>query len=54
MKQLKSVLAIVGIVVKYGAVVSAFLKAVEVFHDEIKNIDLGDKQIQQPKAIENE
>lgn len=55
MKSLKSVIAIIGIIVKYSAVVMAIIKGVEVIYSELEKIDLGDnKKEVEPKTLENE
>lgn len=41
MKSLKTVLSVIGIIVKYGAVVTAILKGVQVVSDELEKLDLG-------------
>lgn len=43
MKSLKGVISIIGIIVKYSAVVMAIIKGIEVVYSELEKIDLGDK-----------
>ncbi|WP_185964762.1 hypothetical protein [Flavobacterium franklandianum] len=44
MNKLKGVIAIVGIIVKYSAVVMAIIKGIEVVYNELEKIDLTDKK----------
>ncbi|MFH6996440.1 hypothetical protein ACHRVZ_00830 [Flavobacterium sp. FlaQc-57] len=41
MKSLKTILSVIGIIVKYGAVVTAILKGIQVVSDELEKLDLG-------------
>lgn len=41
MKNLKGIVSIIGIVVKYGAVVTAILKGIQVVSDELGKLDFG-------------
>lgn len=42
MKSLKSIIGIVTLVLKYSTIVAALIKALEVFHGEVKH--LGDDE----------
>jgi hypothetical protein len=48
MSKLKGIIAIIGVIVKYSAVVMAIIKGIEVVYDELEKIDLN------PKKSENE
>ncbi|CAD0006565.1 hypothetical protein [Flavobacterium salmonis] len=48
MKNLKGVISIIGIVVKYGAVVTAIIKGVQVVADELSKIDFGADEQKKP------
>jgi hypothetical protein len=39
MKQLKTIISIIGIILKYGVILTAAIKALNVFFEDIKNID---------------
>ena len=53
MNKLKGVIAIVGIIVKYGAVVTAIIKGIQVVSEELEKIDFN--QDKQPiKDLKNE
>lgn len=54
MEKLKNLVNKLGTIVKYIAIASAFFKAVEFFHEEIKNIDLGDSKPVDDKKIETD
>jgi hypothetical protein len=56
MKSVKSIVAIIGIIVKYGAIVTAILKGIQVVSDELSKLDLGKEEPKnQPlKITENE
>jgi hypothetical protein len=41
MKQIKSIVSIIGIVVKYGAVVMAIVKGLSVMYEELQNIEIS-------------
>lgn len=43
MNKLKGIISIIGIIVKYSAVVMAVIKGIEVVYDELEKIDLTDK-----------
>ncbi len=43
MKSLSSVIKIVKIVLKYGVIVTAVIKGIEVVYNEIKDLDLDEK-----------
>lgn len=45
MKSLKTILSVIGIIVKYGAVVTAILKGIQVVSDELEKLDLGKEDI---------
>jgi hypothetical protein len=40
MNKLKGIISIIGVIVKYSAVVMAIIKGIEVVFDELKKIDL--------------
>ncbi|URC11444.1 hypothetical protein [Flavobacterium sp. B183] len=44
MKSLKTILSVIGIVVKYGAVVTAILKGIQVVSDELQKLDFGNEE----------
>jgi hypothetical protein len=44
MKKLSGIISIIGIIVKYSAVVMAIIKGIEVVFDELQKIDLSDKK----------
>lgn len=55
MKRLKGVIDVIGLVVKYSAVVMAIIKGVEVVYSELEKIDLSDKQnVKSPKIQDND
>ncbi|PIF34663.1 hypothetical protein CLU81_5324 [Flavobacterium sp. 9] len=55
MNKLKGVISIIGLVAKYGAVVLAIVKGLELVHDELKKIDFSDSAKPEPiKEVENE
>lgn len=41
MKGLQSVIKVVGLIVKYSVIVSAVIKAINVFHDEVQKIEVN-------------
>lgn len=43
MNKLKGIIQIIGVIVKYSAVVMAVIKGIEVVYDELEKIDLTDK-----------
>ena len=49
MKNLKTVFSVIGIIVKYGAVVTAILKGVQVVSDELSKLDFGKDESQAPE-----
>lgn len=49
MKSLKSIISVIGIIVKYSAVITAIIKGVEVVYAELDKIDFEPK-----KEVENE
>lgn len=46
MKNLKGIVSIIGIIVKYGAVVTAILKGIQVVSDELGKLDFGKEEPQ--------
>lgn len=48
MKNLKGIVSIIGIIVKYGAVVTAILKGIQVVSDELGKLDFGKDEPQTP------
>lgn len=42
MKSIKGVIAVIGLIVKYSAIVMAVIKGIEVVHSELEKIDFGD------------
>lgn len=44
MKNLKGIVSIIGIIVKYGAVVTAILKGIQVVSDELGKLDFGKEE----------
>lgn len=48
MKNLKGIVSIIGIIVKYGAVVTAILKGIQVVSDELGKLDFGKDEPQEP------
>lgn len=44
MQKLKGILSIIGLVVKYSAVVMAIIKGIEVVYEELQKIDFNDKK----------
>ena len=48
MKNLKGIVSIIGIIVKYGAVVTAILKGIQVVSDELSKLDFGKDEPQTP------
>ncbi len=53
MNKLKGVIAIVGIIVKYGAVVTAIIKGIQVVSEELEKIDFNEEK-QTIKDLKNE
>jgi hypothetical protein len=52
MKNLKGIVSIIGIIVKYGAVVTAILKGIQVVSDELGKLDFGKDEPQtSPKPL---
>lgn len=51
MKQLKTIINILGVVVKYGVIAAAFAKAAQVFYDEIKH--LGSDETPDKKSLKD-
>jgi hypothetical protein len=57
MNKLKGVIAVIGLVVKYSAIVIAIIKGVQVAYDELQKIDFDNPtktQNESIKPIENE
>ncbi|MCV9934394.1 hypothetical protein OIU80_19110 [Flavobacterium sp. LS1R47] len=57
MKSLKTILSVIGIIVKYGAVVTAILKGIQVVSDELEKLDLGKDDVKtssRPLQIQDE
>nr|WP_314896777.1 hypothetical protein [uncultured Flavobacterium sp.] len=53
MHKLKGVIGIIGLIVKYSAVVMAIIKGIQVVSEELEKIDFdGDKPKQSLKVIE--
>ncbi|WET02793.1 hypothetical protein NYQ10_16230 [Flavobacterium johnsoniae] len=48
MKNLKGIVSIIAIIVKYGAVVTAILKGIQVVSDELGKLDFGKDEPQEP------
>ncbi|WP_132036790.1 hypothetical protein [Flavobacterium circumlabens] len=42
---MKTILSVIGIIVKYGAVVTAILKGIQVVSDELEKLDLGKEDV---------
>lgn len=52
MKNLKGIVSIIGIIIKYGAVVTAILKGIQVVSDELGKLDFGKDEPQNlPKPV---
>ena len=43
MNKLKGIISLIGVIVKYSAVVMAIIKGIEVVYSELEKIDLTDK-----------
>lgn len=43
MKNVKSIISIIGIIVKYGAIVTAVIKGIQVVYTELEKIEVDDK-----------
>jgi hypothetical protein len=56
MNKLKGIISVIGIVVKYSAVVMAIIKGIEVVYTELDKLDLSDTPILRSdiKKLENE
>lgn len=55
MKSLKSVISVIGLIVKYSAVVMAIIKGVQVVYTELEKIDISENTKNEPKIVsENE
>jgi hypothetical protein len=48
MLKLKGIISVIGLIVKYSAVVMAIIKGVEVVYTELEKIDLGDPKKAEP------
>lgn len=44
MSKLKGIISVIGLIVKYSAVVMAIIKGIEVVYNELEKIDLSDKK----------
>ncbi len=44
MSKLKGIISVIGIIVKYSALVMAVIKGIEVVYDELEKIDLTQKK----------
>lgn len=44
MKAIKSIVNVIGLVVKYSAIVMAIVKGLQVMYDELKDLKLDEKQ----------
>lgn len=47
MNKLKGIVSIIGVIVKYSAVVMAIIKGIQVVYDELGKLDLSDKSEKQ-------
>jgi hypothetical protein len=45
MNKLKGVVSVIGLIVKYSAVVMAIIKGIQVVHTELEKLDLGTKTV---------
>ena len=52
MKSLKTILSVIGIIVKYGAVVTAILKGIQVVSDELEKLDLGKEDVKTSRPLQ--
>jgi len=43
MQKLKGIISVIGIIVKYSAVVMAIIKGIEVVYTELEKLDLSEK-----------
>ena len=43
MKSLKTIVGVIGIIVKYGAIVTAILKGIQVVSDELQKLNLDNE-----------
>jgi len=48
MLKLKGIISLIGMIVKYSAVVMAIIKGIEVVYNELEKIDLSDNQKNSP------
>jgi len=46
MKAVKSIIHVVGIVVKYSAIVMAIIKGLQVMYEELKDIKTDEKEVE--------
>lgn len=44
MKAIKSIVNVIGLIVKYSAIVMAIVKGLQVMYDELKDLKLDEKQ----------
>lgn len=55
MKSIKGVIAVIGLIVKYSAIVMAVIKGIEVVHSELEKIEFGeDKAKSTTKLLKDE
>jgi hypothetical protein len=46
MNKLKGIVSVIGIIVKYSAVVMAIIKGIQVVYSELEKLDLSEKVVQ--------
>jgi hypothetical protein len=46
MNKLKGIISVIGIIVKYSAVVMAIIKGIQVVYSELEKLDLSEKVVQ--------
>jgi hypothetical protein len=49
MNKLKGIISVIGIIVKYSAVVMAIIKGIQVVYSELEKLDLSEKN--EPKRV---
>lgn len=54
MNKLKGVISVIGLIVKYSAIVMAIIKGIQVVYDELQKLDFSDSKPEPSKTIENE
>ncbi|WP_155960761.1 hypothetical protein [Flavobacterium daejeonense] len=52
MKNLKGIISIIGVIIKYAAVFTAVIKGLQLVADELDKIDLGNEETPVKKRIE--